>query len=284
MTEQETEFQAAAVELSVGQQLAQARNVHNLSVADVAGKLRLAARQIEAIEANDFERLPGRTIVRGFVRNYAKLVQLDPAQMVATFDRTVPDANDQRISVPHQNVQFSEVYSGHRNRSTLWLTLGLLVMVIIGYLAWRWEAGMATPAKQEKSAIAVPQTSASNPAPAANTNESLPVFVEPRAALDSLASGAAIVASAAFPTAASNTENLVHLAFDGPSWVEVRDAAGQVVLSKMNLAGTEQDINAPLPLTFIIGNATKVKMARNGDAYDLSSHIDGTIARFKLER
>ncbi len=268
-------------DLSAGPWLAKARKDHNLSIADVAAKLRLAPRQIEAIEADDYERLPGKTIVRGFVRNYARLLQLDPAQVVAAYDRTVPGGDDQRISVPHQNVQFSETSSGHRNRMVLWLTLGLGILVALGFLAWWREAGIATAPKPATSAITLPQIT-DNAVVADAPTSAPPTVSEPAPAV--VVPEASSVPPPTDPVPAAIAENVVHLAFTGASRVEVRDAGGKVVWKKTNPAGTEQDITAPLPLSFTIGNAGKVKMTHNGDAFDLAPHISGGIARFKLER
>jgi cytoskeleton protein RodZ len=279
MTEHETQAGAYTADLSAGQWLAQVRKEHNLTVADVSARLRLAPRQIEAIEADDYRRLPGRTIVRGFVRNYARLLQLDPAQVVAAYDKTDPDDGDQRISVPHQNVQFSEVSSGHQNRSALWSTLGLAILLAIGFIAWRWEAGMGTAPKPATSAVTAPQVTDNGPS-AVIPAEPPPVAIESPGAAPPSAGDPAQAAAVPRDIA----ENVVHLAFEGAARVEVRDAGGKVVWKKTNPAGSEQDITAPLPLTFIIGNAGKVKMTHNGDAFDLTPHIKGSIARFKLER
>ena len=281
MTEHETETHVNTGDLSAGRWLAQARKDHHLSVTDVAAKLRLAPRQIEAIEADDYERLPGKTIVRGFVRNYARLLQLDPAQVVAAYDRTVPGGDDQRISVPHQNVQISEVSSGHRNRMVLWLTLGLGILVVLGFLAWWREGGIATAPKPATSAVTIPEIADNAPVAADAPTPPL-VFSEPAPA--TVGSDAPSVASPTDPIPATTAENVVHLAFVGASRVEVRDAGGKVVWKKTNPAGSEQDITAPLPLSFTIGNAAKVKMTHNGEAFDLAPHISGSIARFKLER
>jgi cytoskeleton protein RodZ len=281
MTEHEMETRSEANDLSAGRWLGQARKDHNLTVADVAAKLRLAPRQIEAIEADDYQRLPGKTIVRGFVRNYARLLQLDPAQVVAAFDRTAPGGDDQRITLPHQNVQFSEVSSGHRNRMVLWLTLGLGILVALGFLAWWREAGIATAPKPASSTVTVPNTANSAVVADAPTTEP-PTVGEPAPAI--VVPEASSVLPPADPVPVTVAENLVHLAFQGASKVEVRDAGGKVVWKKINPAGTEQDITAPLPLSFTIGNAAKVKMTHNGDAVDLAPHISGGIARFKLER
>ncbi len=66
-----------------GELLAARRQELNLSIEDVAMRVRLAPRQIVALEANDFATLPGTATVRGFVRSYAKLLGLDPEPLVA---------------------------------------------------------------------------------------------------------------------------------------------------------------------------------------------------------
>ncbi len=63
---------------SAGAQLRAARESHGLSIDTVAQHLKLAPRQVRAIEDGDFSQLPGRTFIRGFARNYARLMRLDP--------------------------------------------------------------------------------------------------------------------------------------------------------------------------------------------------------------
>jgi cytoskeleton protein RodZ len=285
MTDQELDARVESTDLSAGRWLAKARKDHNLSIADVAGKLRLAPRQIEAIEADDYQRLPGRTIVRGFVRNYAKLLQLDPVQLVAAYDKSVPADDGPRISLPHQNVQFSEVDRGHRNRSTLWMTLGLGVLIGLGFIAWWWEGKSAT-ASNPAAEITIPHSPNAAATSALPANP-IPVSPEPAPVTEPVQ--AAVVPATpnvtqpADPVPPSIAENVVHLAFEGKSFVEVRDGSGKVVMKKSNPAGTELDITAPLPLSFTVGNAAKVKMTHNGEAIDLTPHMAGNVARFKLE-
>ena len=59
-----------------GALLRAARESAGMTVDAVAQHLKLAPRQVKAIEDGDFKELPGRTFIRGFVRNYARLVQL----------------------------------------------------------------------------------------------------------------------------------------------------------------------------------------------------------------
>lgn len=69
-----------------GAELRVAREATKLSVADVAAKLKLTPRQIEAIEAEDHARLPDPVFARGFVRNYARLVGVEPANLITPVD------------------------------------------------------------------------------------------------------------------------------------------------------------------------------------------------------
>jgi len=71
----ETDVAASA---TAGMMLLAAREARGLSVEAVAQQLKLSPRQVRALETDDFTLLPGRTFVRGFVRNYARLVALDP--------------------------------------------------------------------------------------------------------------------------------------------------------------------------------------------------------------
>ena len=73
------ETEAAETQQSAGQLLRAARLVRGMSVEDVARQLRLSVRQITALEEDDYSKLSGGTFLRGFVRNYAKLVQVDAA-------------------------------------------------------------------------------------------------------------------------------------------------------------------------------------------------------------
>lgn len=61
-------------DLGPGAMLARARAERQLGIPDVAERLKYGARQIEALEADDYGRLAGTTFVRGMIRSYAKLV------------------------------------------------------------------------------------------------------------------------------------------------------------------------------------------------------------------
>ena len=63
--------------------LAAARNAAGMTLADAARNLKLSPRQVEALESGDYARLPGPVFVRGFIRNYARLLKIDAAPLLA---------------------------------------------------------------------------------------------------------------------------------------------------------------------------------------------------------
>ncbi len=71
---------------SGGEFLRRQREARGLSVADVAGSLKVAVRRVEAIEAGEWSSLLPAPYLRGFVRAYAKLVQADPAPVLADIE------------------------------------------------------------------------------------------------------------------------------------------------------------------------------------------------------
>src|SRR5687767_3788123 len=92
--------------VATGSMLARAREAQNLSVSDVARQLKLSVHQVEALEADEFHKLPGPVFVRGFVRNYARLVKLDPDQLAASAAGSLPRAEPPPAAPPSQNIPF----------------------------------------------------------------------------------------------------------------------------------------------------------------------------------
>ena len=77
-----------------GQALAAQREALGWSVEQVADQLKLAVRQVIALEAGDYAALPSPAVTRGFVRAYAKLVKVDPAPLVAQIAMETEPAPD----------------------------------------------------------------------------------------------------------------------------------------------------------------------------------------------
>ena len=85
------------------------------------------------------------------------------------------------------------------------------------------------------------------------------------------------------PTAGSG-EPVLALEFSSTSWVEVRDAAGEVVLSGIFSAGDREELRLQLPARVVLGNAAGVSLQLAGEPVDIQPHVrDDRTARFDLE-
>lgn len=82
-----------------GNVLKAARESQGLSIHEVSSHLRLGPKQIQAIEQDDFDKLPQPSIVRGFIRNYAKLLNIDVTPVLEAYQRIVPSTAPLPLSV-----------------------------------------------------------------------------------------------------------------------------------------------------------------------------------------
>ncbi|MFP5394183.1 MAG: helix-turn-helix domain-containing protein [Gammaproteobacteria bacterium] len=125
-----------------GRTLAAQREALGWSVEQVADQLKLAVRQVVALEAGDYANLPGPAVVRGFVRAYAKILKLDPAPLVAQIALDNVPAPDTTPSTVRRDkpASFSEVRfpsNGKRARLPLGLLAGVVVLAAIGVGIWQ---------------------------------------------------------------------------------------------------------------------------------------------------
>ncbi|MGG5291969.1 RodZ domain-containing protein [Pseudomonas shirazensis] len=78
---------AAATHQHPGETLRQARENRDWTQAEVARKLNLTLSSLNNLESGAFDKLPGHTFARGYIRAYAKLMDMDQAPLVAAFDQ-----------------------------------------------------------------------------------------------------------------------------------------------------------------------------------------------------
>src|ERR1700704_2075713 len=98
----ENAYRAAGTRDAPGKLLGAAREEQNLSVAEAARQLRLSVHQVEALEAGEFHKLPGPVFVRGFIRNYARLLKLDPEQLAIAAAQSLPHEEPRPATPPSQ--------------------------------------------------------------------------------------------------------------------------------------------------------------------------------------
>ncbi len=262
---------ALAADGGPGRMLAQLRAERNLSVADVAQRLKYGARQIEALEAEEFDKLPGATFVRGMVRGYAKLLETDPQSMLKELARRyVP--GEISVDLRAKRIPFPE---GGKRGTRVYLVLSILVVAAVAGVLYEWRVGVLPWAKFATSSP--PQKSV--PAP---------VTVATPAAAPAQPSAPVVVVQAPAPPAAkqpvaSPSEGRIRLEFDRDSWVEIKGRDGQTLMSQLNPAGSRRTVVGQPPLSLVIGNAAAVRLSYNDSPVDLKPYVQIEVARLTLK-
>ena len=289
-----------ALSLSVGRQFRAAREAKGMSVSDVARALKMSARQIEAMEADDWSSLPGKTIIRGFVRNEARLLGLKPDLLMSGLDKLeMPKTPELEVkpgapvSIPGENTadrrDYVRVFSG-----LIILCLAIAAFFLLPQDWWQSTISAFNALSQSNEVVAesssetkeVPAPSESpvvaevNPAGVAESEAGVPPPEMPVVAeLPSMADAGAQLQ----PLAPAATGNVLKFSFTKPAWVEVRDRDGQVIFSRLNQAGSQQEIAGQPPFALIVGNATYVTLEYKGKPVELGNRSKDDVSRLSLE-
>lgn len=269
---------------SLGKMLREARERLGLSVADVAGQTKLAVRQIEALEAEDYQHLPEMPFVRGFVRSYAKILQLDAQPLLACLPQ--PGADPVSLVPASVEAPFPSPYSPQR-QNLIWLGAALLLSVlVVAFAVWHFTTPQVKQEPMQAVAPSLPpakkQEAVPPPAPANEEPEALP---EEKAVPQVEVAPLPVMQEAPPARAAASAPAMIRLAFDAESWVEVRDGDGNPLSSQINPPGSELRLDGKAPFTLIIGHAASVRLYYRGKRIDLTPHISAAneVARLTLE-
>ena len=288
---------SAKPQASLGVMLREAREQLGLSVADVAAQTKFAPRQIEALEADDFENLPETAFLRGFIRSYAKILNMDAQILLEALPQAkAPTAELVPASV---DVPFPVDYSAQKNLVLLGAAL-LMAVIVAGFAVWHFMAPLK-PAKVVKveAPVSLPAEKQVIPAPVEQEKKIEPPIPdkpkqrEPakekktshraeQAATEHSQSASAV--SATHHTGTMKTAS-IHLVFDEESWTEITDADGNILSSQINPPGTELNLKGYLPMSLVIGHAAETHLYQDGKPVDLAPYTNSSseVARITLE-
>lgn len=303
--ESEEQQTSEEVVYSSGSILKQAREDLGLSIDELAEQIRVPLNVLEAIEIDKVPKNLPETFIRGYIRSYARKVNVDEAivlpevETVAAINQTTSQSNMQ---------SFSRRTRRKTLEKRLWYFTWLVVVAVVIAVVYWWfqdsersnfapvvetEQSVASPAVIKATPIEVEQpigTSDSDEqtgtieAVAEVTNEN----VEP--AEQELSSDQpvelteeqkALVADNGEPDEAGFLK--VEMQFENECWVEVYDVAGERIAVGNKPAGYLMSLNAQGPLNVVLGNPVGVSIWVNGKSYDMSDKPSNRIARFELE-
>lgn len=282
---------------NVGHQLRLAREERGLSVDEAAAALKLSPRQVEALEANDWAHLP-KTIIRGFVRNYARYLELDAGPFMAALD-SMPLPRGPELAVQVGAPVSMPREGGADRRDYLRVVAGVIVLLlaVLAYFfvpaeTWRSTLDSIGELVLVKNVAREPvldpdKESGREPGATVVTPEPIPVAdatsipAEPSSTAPLLEP--APVEPVAAPVSPSLPSEALVFSFAQPSWVEVRDRSGQIVFSQLGQAGSRREVNGQPPFSLVVGNATHVTLQYKGKPVDLSKRSKDDVARLILE-
>lgn len=299
-----------------GALLARARAEAGLSAEEIATRLRLHVRQVEAIEAENFGALPAAPYVSGFVRNYARELKLDPSALIDDLHGKLAQSGSPLATLDLRGAEVPRLPILDERRWRQLVLTAIVGVLVCGGLIGAWMAHQRKHAVSAPAAVATPSATPSGLAPApaqdsapltappgvppagpiqAPSQSPAPVPAPPalapppaRVAAATGAAGAPAspaappVREVAGPPPQRATNGLV-LRFNDRSWVEVSDTEGRVLLSRTGEPGSLEMLNTSAPLLLVVGRADAVVVEYRGQAVDLKPFVtENGVARLTL--
>lgn len=300
-----TEVDSAEKTQSIGQVLKAARLAQEMSAQDIARQLRLSEKQIEAIEQDDHSKFPNQIFLRGFIRNYAKLVREDTKKFSQLLGETFPPTSTtQAITFSVDGTPFIPDHKKSKGN----LIILLIVVLVSSLLVYEvYRSGGDDPKTNENiengtiAETIIQLETEIEQVPEDNQNQ-LSSVIKPNGSDFNVLieeveadqqSGDSLDKEQKVETALEVEDKLIEsegggtlsFMFTGESWVEVKDAEGKKIFSQTSPGNTEETVNGSPPFSLIIGNATSVRLFYNDEPVDLIpyTNTNGGVARLSLD-
>ncbi|MEZ8946146.1 cytoskeleton protein RodZ [Vibrio sp. 10N.286.52.F8] len=315
-TEQDTQTQeTVAPALEAGTLLKNKRESLGLTQKQISDRLKLRVTLIQQIEENQFESDQVATFMRGYIRSYAKYVNLDEKVVLSALHHA-GDAQHQE----QEMLSFSRKTKTEKHNSRIMILTWSIFAVIAGISSlWWWqnqqqdtlsqslantesseelaveeslapeftslevieaeqnEAGASVVEGAEGlAAISDAEESSDAVTPADETSAQQTTETEPTA---EAAANAETVEASTAPEAVAN--ELV-MQFTADCWIQVKDATGKTLSTGIKKAGQSLNLSGTAPYKVILGAPEGVSMTFASEPVDLSGYTSGKVARITL--
>ena len=301
--------------VTAGALLRDAREAAGLHIAALAVALKVPVAKLEALEADNFSALPDMVFVRALAFSVCRTFKIDPQAVLALLPQGEGprlSAGDVGLNAPVKGFagrSSAAPFKGAGSRSFVW-AVGLLLIgaALMMFLPRGLDADLSALLKQ-------PETTTKIPMPTGNVAQEISVAVGAEQRVPSAAPAAAAAAAAGvgvelpagesikpagiashpivLPSVEASAPSSAPAA-DAPSgvlafkarsesWIQVRDAAGALVLQR-NLAPNELvSVSGVLPLAVVIGRADATEVFVRGKPYDIGPVSRENVARFEVK-
>ncbi|MFN3295775.1 helix-turn-helix domain-containing protein [Caldimonas sp.] len=274
-----TEGQTAQgpTEPSAGEMIRAARLAQGVHIAQLAASIKVSVRKLEALEADRLDELPDATFARALAQTVCRSLKIDPAPVLALLPSpgTLSQLEEvaQGLNQPFRDpAQPREGLPGLGllRRPAVWgaalLMAGSMVLWWIPTSTWQTWLGRDGAATTSGVTVEV-------------------VPVEPAASLDAPASDAeaasapAAVSQASVPAPSAPP---VVVRTRAESWVEIQDANGRTLLSRLLAPGEEVALEGAFPMRVRVGNADATELRVRGEVFDMTPFRRENVARFDI--
>jgi cytoskeletal protein RodZ len=123
---------------SIGEKLRLARETRGIALRDISEQTRISMRYLEAIESDDYRRLPGGIFNRSFIRAYAKFIGYDEQQAIDDYGRTLSERGEveEDSSKRSKSTVYTDDYAGHNRSPLVTLFLAILILAVLSFCVW----------------------------------------------------------------------------------------------------------------------------------------------------
>lgn len=141
---------------SIGEQLRLAREARGIGLREICDQTRISVHYLEAIEANDYKRLPGGVFNRSFIKAYAKCVGYDEREAIEGYTRYLREHGGESADEVNTHPVHSKVYTDTPATRSPVLTVVLAILILailtaaaLAALSWFQKRAQLTPLNSE---------------------------------------------------------------------------------------------------------------------------------------
>ena len=124
---------------SIGEKLRLEREAHGIALRDISEQTRISMRYLEAIESDDYRRLPGGIFNRSFIRAYAKFVGFDEQEAIEEYTRTLREhgeSTDDTATKPFRSLVYTDDGGTHSRSPLVTLLLAIIILAVLSVCVW----------------------------------------------------------------------------------------------------------------------------------------------------
>lgn len=301
---------APAAAVSAGALLRQARQAQGVALGDLAATLKVPVEKLQALEDEDWQRLPDVVFLRALAQTICRTLHLEAAPVLALLpqQKVTALAPQGGLNAPMRERGVPSILATKTQHSPWpWVVLLLIVLGGGGYLGVQWMApewvrGVSTtvPAPSDPAGDS-PLFSPAGPeeGDGGNMGDGVqagevptvqaaalmqPALPEEEGAQPGFAAPAPVAqAEPAAAPAAGSVSPVLRITAKGATWVQVLDAQQRLLIEKILQDGEVFSTSAPKPLTVAVGKADLATVEVNGAPFDLQAVARSNVARFEVK-